>query len=48
MRKIIKLKKENVFKTSLFKCIEMQDLHVIFFNSNIFLVIFMCRFWKTF
>ncbi len=24
------LKKENVFKTSLLKCIEMQDLHEFF------------------
>jgi hypothetical protein len=31
------------------KCIEMQDLHAIFFNKNIVLIIFIvlvCRLWK--
>jgi hypothetical protein len=31
------LKKENVFKTSLSKCIEMQNLHAILFNLKHYL-----------
>jgi hypothetical protein len=33
-------------KNVLLKCIEMQDLHAIFFNSNIVLIIFVSRFWE--
>jgi len=36
MREIMMVKEINVFKTLLLKCIEMQDLHVFFFNSSNF------------
>jgi hypothetical protein len=41
MKKIMMVKEKNV----LLKCIEMQDLYAIFFNSSIF-IIFLCKFWK--
>jgi hypothetical protein len=40
MEKIMMVFFKNVFKTFLSKCIQMQDLHEIFFNSNIFLITF--------
>jgi hypothetical protein len=36
MKKIMIVKQKN----DLLKCLEMQDLHVIFFNSKYFLIIF--------
>ncbi len=45
MKKIMMVKEKKI----LLKCIEMQDLHAIFFNSNIVLIIFIifvCRFLK--
>jgi hypothetical protein len=45
MKKIMMVKEKNV----LVKCIEMQDLYAIFFNSSVFktiFIIFVSRFWK--
>jgi len=46
-QRILFCKMKNVITR--LKCIEMQDLHAIFFNSSFFLIyfyIFVCRFWK--